>query len=84
MIQLSSRDKKILSIAGALVVLVIIYFNHFHIGVQIDDAYFIQDNPAIRSLKNIPAIFTDSRTESRLPLFQGQYRPLFILSFAID
>jgi Tfp pilus assembly protein PilF len=82
--RLSPKTTKILSVAGALVVLVIIYFHHFHIGFQIDDAYFIQDNAAIRSLKNIPAIFTDSRTESSLPIFQGQYRPLFILSFAID
>lgn len=81
---LSPGNIKILSAAGAFTVLILIYFHHFQIGFQIDDDFFIKDNTAIRSLKNIPAIFTDHHTESTLPKFQDQYRPLFILSLAID
>jgi protein O-mannosyl-transferase len=81
---LSSKNLKILSVLGALAALTFIYLHHFHNNFQNDDPYFIGDNTAIRSLKNIPAIFTDSRTESSLPKFQAQYRPLFILSLTID
>jgi Tfp pilus assembly protein PilF len=80
----SSRNVKVLSILGAFAVLIFIYSHHFKNGFQNDDPYFITDNTAIRSLSNIPAIFTDSHTESSLPKFQVQYRPLFILSLATD
>ncbi|HTB32701.1 MAG TPA: hypothetical protein VK808_11775, partial [Bacteroidia bacterium] len=81
---LSTRNFKIFSILAAFAVLIFIYFHHFQNGFQNDDPYFIGDNTSIRSLKNIPAFFTDSRTESNLPKFQAQYRPMFILSLAID
>ncbi len=80
----SSNRIKLLSVLGALAVLIFIYFHHFHNGFQNDDPYFIGDNTAIRSLKNIPAIFTDSHTQSSLTKFQDQYRPMFILSLALD
>ncbi|HTA27603.1 MAG TPA: hypothetical protein VK809_07440 [Bacteroidia bacterium] len=81
---MSSKSLKILSVLAAALALFFIYSHHFNNGYQNDDPLSISDNPAVRSLKNIPAIFTDSRTQSTLPQFQVQYRPLFILSFAID
>jgi tetratricopeptide (TPR) repeat protein len=84
MLQLSSKSLKVLSILGAFATLIYIYLHHFHNGFFIDDTYMIQDNVAIRSLRNIPAIFTDTHTESSLPIYQMLYRPFFIFSLAID
>ena len=81
---LSSKNIKLLSVFGAFLALIFIYLHHFHNGFFADDPYFIGDNTAIRSLKNIPAIFTDIHTESSLPIYQFQYRPFFITSLAID
>lgn len=59
------------------------YSNHFHNGFQFDDSHAIQYNPAIRSLANIPRMFTDSSTFSILRSGQS-YRPVVSASLAID
>ena len=36
------------------------YSNHFHNGFHFDDGHSISDNPAIRSLGNLPQILVDA------------------------
>jgi len=80
----SSKEAKILCIAGALVVLVLVYIRHFANGFFYDDVYLIQENLSIKSLKNIPKFFTDIHYAASRPEYQNQYRPFFQTSFAID
>ncbi len=82
--RLSSKEVKILCLTGALVLLWFIYSGHFHNGFFYDDSYLIQENLAIRSLKNIPKFFTDIHTAASRPEYQNQYRPFYQMSFAID
>src|SRR5436190_12071881 len=56
------------------VALLAAYSNHFHNGFHFDDAHTIENNAAIRELKNIPRFFTDATTFSSLPSNQS-YRP---------
>jgi tetratricopeptide (TPR) repeat protein len=59
------------------------YFNHFQNGFHFDDAHTVVENPAIRSLSNIPRFFTDTTTFSVLPA-NRTYRPLVSTSLALD
>lgn len=59
------------------------YANHFHNGFHFDDYHTVVDNPAIRSLDNIPRFFTDARTFSVLPA-NRTYRPFVSVSLAVD
>jgi protein O-mannosyl-transferase len=59
------------------------YGNHFHNSFHFDDSHTIVDNPSIRSLRNFPRFFTDSRTFSVLPSNRS-WRPLVTASLAID
>src|ERR1019366_6700266 len=58
------------------------YFNFFLNGFHLDDAYTIEQNPAIRRLGNIPRFFTDASTFSTEPPLT--YRPVVSTSLAID
>jgi tetratricopeptide (TPR) repeat protein len=69
--------------AGLLVALVATYANHFHNAFHFDDFHTITQNPAIRSLGNVPRFFTDGRTFSVLPAHYS-YRPLISASLALD
>jgi Flp pilus assembly protein TadD len=70
--------------AVALVALVLVaYGNHFDNGFHFDDSHAIVDNPAIRSLANVPRFFTDATTFSVLPSNQS-YRPVLQTTLAID
>jgi Tfp pilus assembly protein PilF len=84
LLTISPKELKIISVIGALVLLAFIYIHHFTNGFFYDDAYLIQENLAIRSLKNIPQFFTDVHTAASRPEYQNQYRPFYTLSFAID
>src|SRR3954468_23282375 len=53
----------------------IAYANHFQNSFHFDDAHTIQNNGAIRELRNIPLFFRDATTFSSLPTNQS-YRPL--------
>ena len=66
-----------------LVVLLAAYANHFHNSFHFDDAHTIENNAAIRELRNIPSFFTDATTFSALPSNQS-YRPLVSTLIAID
>jgi hypothetical protein len=59
------------------------YANHFHNSFHFDDFHTITQNPAIRSLANVPRFFTDGRTFSVLPT-HASYRPVVSTSLALD
>jgi uncharacterized protein (TIGR02996 family) len=63
--------------------IVLAYSNSFHDGFHFDDFHTIVDNPAIRSLHNVPRFFTDANTFSVLPS-NRTYRPLVSASLALD
>ena len=75
------------SVAGGLALLVLIlcvaYANHFQNSFHFDDAHTIQNNAAIRDLRNIPTFFRDATTFSSLPTNQS-YRPIVSALFALD
>ena len=58
------------------------YANHFHNSFHFDDAHTIENNVAIRDLRNIPQFFRDATTFSVLPSNQS-YRPLVSTLLAI-
>jgi len=68
-----------------IAVSVFVYANSIRNGFTFDDKFIIQKNELIRSLNNIPAIFRSSYW----PKVQGEpnkglYRPLAILTYALD
>jgi len=52
-------------------------------GFHYDDSHHVAENPAIRSLENVPAFFRDASTFSTIPNHR-LYRPVLMTSFAID
>lgn len=72
-----------LGIALLLAALTAAYANHFHNSFHFDDAHTIENNAAIRDLRNIPHFFCDATTFSSLPTNQS-YRPLVSTLLAID
>jgi tetratricopeptide (TPR) repeat protein len=66
-----------------LLAIVAIYLNHFHNSFHFDDFNTITQNPAIRSLAQVPHFFIDARTYSILPTHYS-YRPLVTASDALD
>jgi protein O-mannosyl-transferase len=77
------RSKYNLLLALVLVAVCAAYANHFHNGFHFDDAHTVIENPAIRSLRNLPRFFTDASTFSVLPA-NRTYRPMVSASLAID
>jgi len=67
----------------AVLVICLAYANSFHNGFHFDDFHTVVDNPAIRSLKNVPQFFTDATTFSVLPA-NRTYRPIVSTSLAFD
>jgi len=59
------------------------YANSFENGFHFDDFHTITDNPAVRSLGNVPGFFTDANTFSVLPA-NRTYRPIVSASLALD
>ena len=59
------------------------YANSFENGFHFDDFHTVVDNPATRSLKNIPRFFADATTFSVLPA-NRTYRPMVSASLALD
>ncbi len=70
-------------LAGLMLALLATYANHFQNAFHFDDFHTITQNPAIRSLANVPRFFTDARTFSVLPTHYS-YRPLISASLALD
>jgi tetratricopeptide (TPR) repeat protein len=67
----------------ALLAIFVAYANSFDNGFHFDDFHTVTDNPAIRSLSNVPRFFTDTSTFSVLPA-NRTYRPMVSLSLALD
>ena len=59
------------------------YANSFENGFHFDDFHTVVDNPAIRSLRNVPRFFTDASSFSVLPA-NRTYRPMVSASLALD
>ena len=68
---------------GLLLALLAAYSNHFQNSFHFDDVHAVVNNPAIRTLANIPQFFSDAKTFSNDPANQS-YRPLVTTSLAID
>src|SRR2546421_7675750 len=66
-----------------LATLLAAYSNHFHNSFHFDDAHTIENNAAIRELRNLPLFFCDATSFSSLPSNQS-YRPLVSTLVAID
>lgn len=76
------RNKHILLLAVLLAVCVA-YANSFQNSFHYDDFHTITDNPAVRSLRNVPRFFTDATTFSVLPA-NRTYRPIVSTTLALD
>ena len=72
-----------LPLAALLVTVCLVYLNFFGNGFHFDDFHTVTDNPAVRSLDNLPRIFTDTTAFSVLPANQT-YRPVVTASLALD
>ena len=59
------------------------YANSFENAFHFDDFHTVVDNPAVRSLGNVPQFFTDATTFSVLPA-NRTYRPVVSASLALD
>ena len=66
----------------ALLAICLAYSNSFQNGFHFDDFHTVTDNPAVRSLSNLPHFFSDARTFSVLPANQT-YRPTVTASLAL-
>ncbi len=75
--------KKIIFLGILLLSIVVAYGNSFQNGFHFDDFHTVVDNPAIRSLKNVPKFFTDTTTFSVLPA-NRTYRPVVSTMLALD
>jgi protein O-mannosyl-transferase len=67
----------------AILAICLAYANSFQNGFHFDDFHTVVDNPAIRSLQNVPRFFTDATTFSVLPA-NRTYRPMVSASLALD
>jgi hypothetical protein len=75
--------KQTIWLTVALLAIFVAYANSFDNGFHFDDFHTVTDNPAIRSLGNLPRFFTDTTTFSVLPA-NRTYRPMVSLSLALD
>jgi tetratricopeptide (TPR) repeat protein len=75
--------KQTIWLTVALLAIFVAYANSFDNGFHFDDFHTVIDNPAIRSLGNLPRFFTDTTTFSVLPA-NRTYRPMVSLSLALD
>jgi tetratricopeptide (TPR) repeat protein len=76
------RNKRIL-LPVLLLAVCCAYANSFQNSFHLDDFHTITDNPAVRSLRNVPRFFTDATTFSVLPA-NRTYRPMVSTTLALD
>jgi tetratricopeptide (TPR) repeat protein len=79
----SMRFRQHFAVGALLLAITATYLNSFHNGFHFDDSHTVIDNPAIRSLGNIPRFFRDATTFSVLPA-NRTYRPLVSTTLAMD
>jgi hypothetical protein len=58
--------QRVIATIGVLLAISGAYANSFHNGFHFDDYHTVVDDPAIRSLHNVPRFFTDASTFSVL------------------
>jgi tetratricopeptide (TPR) repeat protein len=71
------------ALAAVLLTVAAVYGNSLENGFHFDDFHTVTDNPAVRSLRNVPRFFTDATSFSVLPA-NRTYRPFVTLSLAVD
>jgi tetratricopeptide (TPR) repeat protein len=79
---LLSRRYKI-ALAAVLLAITAAYANSFGNSFHFDDYHTVVDNPAVRTLNNVPRFFTDTTTFSVLPA-NRTYRPVVSSMLALD
>ena len=72
-----------LVVAALVLGLAVAYSNSFGVGFYFDDAFGIRDNPAIRSLANIPSFFTDPFTLTTVRE-NVDIRPVLVTTYAVN
>jgi len=77
------KNKQNILLLAVLIAVCGAYANSFQNGFHFDDFHTVVDNPAIRSLSNIPRFFTDTTTFSVLPA-NRTYRPIVSTTLALD
>ena len=82
-VMLRNRSFASLGALALFIALLAAYANHFHNSFHFDDAHTVENNAAIREVRNIPMFFRDATTFSSLPSNQS-YRPLVSTLLAID
>lgn len=78
-----SRYRRVIATVAVLLAICLAYANSFQNGFHFDDFHTVVDNPAIRSLRNVPRFFTDANTFSVLPA-NRTYRPVVSTTLALD
>lgn len=67
-----------------VVAVFLVYGNTLGNGFVIDDRAFVEQNPIIRDLANVPQMFTSGFWESTVASVQALYRPAVTVSFALN
>lgn len=81
---MTSKNKNIIILTiGLFTLLIVAYANHFNNSFHFDDFHTIVENVHIRTLKNIPAFFSDPTMFSASPEHYGM-RPVVTTTLAID
>lgn len=80
---MTPKNKFLLAAVAAVLVVVMVYSNHFNNAFHFDDSHTIGNNFFIKDLKNFKLFFTSAETFSSLPSNQS-YRPMFTWSVALD
>ena len=78
-----SKTKLVYLFLILIILLTLIYSNHFNNAFHFDDMHTIVNNVHIRDLSNWTKFFTDATTFSSLPTNQS-YRPITVLTLSID
>lgn len=79
---MSRLNLKVWAILAIWLATFLAYSNSFSIAFQFDDTHTVQMNLYVRSLKNIPQYFVDSKTFSYRPENSG-YRPMTTTALAL-
>ena len=77
------KNRQNLLLLAVLLAICGVYANSFQNSFHFDDFHTVVDNPAIRSLHNVPRFFTDTTTFSVLPA-NRTYRPVVSTMLALD
>jgi len=77
------RISPALVLAAVLIASGAAYYNSFRNAFELDDSHVLENNPWVRSLKNIPHFFVDPLTFSTLRA-NTDYRPVLQATYALN